>query len=401
MKNTLLIKNARVIKAHNIINGDVLISDGKILDISKGISVPGGVSQVIDAKDDYLSPGFIDMHVHGGGNSHFGDATEEAFKISSSTHLKYGTTSMLCTLSSSTRDALLQSVNIFNKLKGQETTLEGLPNLLGIHIEGPYFSDAERGAQNAAQLRLPNPDEYMQILEASPYIRKWSAACELPGALKFARDITSHNVIASIGHSDADYFDVLRALDYGYECITHFYSGCSSLHRVDAWRHAGVVEAGFILDELWVEVIADGCHLPEPFLKLIYKVKGAENICLVTDSIRAGGVKNAKDVYKNGSKFDASRFIVEDGVAFLPDKTCFAGSIATTNQLVRTMRDVAGVNIVEAVRMASLTPARKLRIDSSKGSIEIGKDADLVLFDNNVDVNCVIVMGKVVCEKVE
>ena len=395
----LLIKNARVIKPHNIVNADVLVEGGKIRDIGRNIIAPEGISHIIDAKNNYLSPGFIDMHVHGGGNFHFGDGTDEAFRAVTSTHLMYGTTSMLCTLTSSSTDELMRSVKIFNKYKIKEDMLEGFPNLLGIHIEGPYFSATERGAQNAAQLRLPDPNEYMQILEETPYIRKWSAACELPGALQFARDITERNVIASIGHSNADYYEVLKALDYGYESITHFYSGCSSLHRIGAWRHAGVVEAGLLLAELWVEVIADGCHLPEPFLKLIYKVKGAENICLVTDSIRAGGVENAHEIYKDGSKRDASHFIVEDNVAFVPEKTSFAGSVATTNRLVRTMRDIGGVNIVEAVRMASLTPARKLGVDRTKGSIEVGKDADLVLFDDNVDVNGVIVMGKIISLK--
>lgn len=388
-----IIRGAKVVFPCHSEYTDVLIRGGKIAAFGTRFGIEQ--AEVIDGHGKILTPGFIDMHVHGGDDCLFGDGVEESWIKVMKMHARHGTTTILPTISAASKEINYTSMDIFQKLKDRPRE-RTLPEMHGIHFEGPYFSGAERGAQNASMIRLPDPAEYLEMLEYSPYIKKWAAACEVPGALDFGREISRRGIIASIGHSDADFTQVQNAVEAGYSCITHFYSGCSSLRREHAWRRAGVVEAGYYFDSLWVEVIADGCHLPSPFLKLIYKLKGPENICLITDAIRAAGVENAEERYKFGSKKDHSGFIVEQGVAFLPDRSVFAGSIATSDRLVRTMVTKADVPICDAVRMASLTPAEKLGIAGTKGSIALGKDADLVLLNEQLFTEQVFILGETI-----
>lgn len=385
-----LFTNGKVVRTHRVERADVLVEDGKIVRVAPEIREEN--AERIDLGGKYLTPGFIDVHVHGGGDCLFSDATEEAYRKILTTHLAHGTTGILCTLSAVSLNTIFASLDVFNKMKEAPRDYT-LPELCGIHMEGPYFSAEQRGAQSAAQIRTPKPEEYMQIFERSPYIRKWASACELPGSKEFARELVKRGIIASIGHSAASLEQVREAIGWGFSCITHFYSGCSSLHRVGPWREAGVVEAGYLFDDLRVEMISDGCHLPEPFLKLIYKVKGPDSISAITDAIRAAGVPNAEEYYAEGSQKDSSQFVVRDGVAILPDNTAFAGSIATTDRLVRTLVNVADIPMYDAVRMTSMTPAKELGIDALKGSIDEGKDADLVVMSEDLYAEDVYVCG--------
>ena len=223
---------------------------------------------------------------------------------------------------------------------------------------------------------------------------RWAAAPELPGALEMGRALTARGVRMSMGHSDATFDEALRAYECGYTCVTHLYSACSSVRRINAYRHAGIVEAAFLLDGMTVEIIADGKHLPDSLLRLIYKIKGPDRICLITDGISAAGLENV-----SGEIYDQSihsKIIIEDQVAKMPDRSCFAGSVATTDRLVRTMHSLARVPMAEAVKMASATPARHLNIFDKKGSIAVGKDADLLFFDDDVRIRRVLVRGETV-----
>jgi N-acetylglucosamine-6-phosphate deacetylase len=205
--------------------------------------------------------------------------------------------------------------------------------------------------------------------------------------------LKAHQILPAIAHTDAVYEDVVKAFENGYTLATHFYSAMSGVTRRNAFRYAGVIESVYLMDEIDVEIIADGVHLPEPLLKLIYKIKGSERIALITDAMRAAGTQSQESIL--GSRENGLKVIVEDGVAKLPDRTSFAGSVATTNRLVRTMIQMADVPLVEAVRMMTLTPARIMKIDQHKGSITIGKDADVVLFDNDINIKTAIVKGEI------
>jgi N-acetylglucosamine-6-phosphate deacetylase len=231
-------------------------------------------------------------------------------------------------------------------------------------------------------------------MAASDDIVRWSLAPELPGALQFAKVLRERNILTAVAHSDAIYEEVLDAYDAGFTLATHLYSGMSTITRRNAFRYAGVVEAAYLIDGMDVEIIADGVHLPKSLLQFVYKFKGPDRTALCTDSMRGAGMPDGESIL--GSLEKGQRVIIEDGVAKLPDRTAFAGSVATTDRLVRTMIQVAGVPLVEAVRMMTLTPARIMRLDQHKGSISKGKDADLVLFDENINVSHTIVEGDVI-----
>ena len=206
------------------------------------------------------------------------------------------------------------------------------------------------------------------------------------------KELTKRGVLTAVGHSDAFFDDVMAVRSEGTNSITHFYSLTSTVRRKNAYRYAGTLEAGYLYDDIFVEVIADGCHLPKPLLQLIYKVKGEDRIMLITDGISASGVdeNDGKQYYSQMGK----PIVVEDGVAKVPSRECFAGSIATTDRLIRTMVNIAEVPLHSAVKMASLTPATYLGVADRKGSVEVGKDADLLIFDEGVNVKSVYVRGR-------
>ena len=350
--------------------------------------------EILDGNGRYICPGFVDLHVHGGGGADFRDSTRESYLRALNVHLHGGTTTILPTLSSARKDTLLKSIAVFNELKKEENTLEGIPHLAGMHLEGPYFSLEQAGAQNPEIIRNPDPAEYLQILEAAPYLRRWSIACELPGALELGRELFKRGISASIGHSNATTEQAITAYESGYDCVTHLYSSCSTLHRNGPYREGGVVEAAFLLEDLDVELIADGIHLPPLFLKMILRVKGEEHISLITDCIRPGGTEYIEGETAYDDLEKKHPIYLENHVAVMPDRKSFAGSISTTSNLVRTMVFKCGVDLPTAVRMASLNPAGKIGLSNRIGSIEVGKQADLLLLDPSLKVEKVLLCGQ-------
>lgn len=390
MDTKLKIFNGKIITPFRIIHGAVVIAGNKIAEVKEGdIDVPGAVA--IDAHGQYISPGFIDIHVHGGGGHDFMDGSVEAFLKIAETHAKYGTTSMLPTTLTAEKEELFKTLDLYRA--ANELNVSGA-QFLGIHLEGPYFAMNQRGAQDPRYIRNPDPAEYREILLRSPDIRRWSAAPELPGAIEFAHYVHSKGILVALAHTDAIYEEALIGFENGFTLATHFYSLMNGVTRKNAFRYAGTVECAYQLDEMDVEIIADGIHLPPSLLKLIYKLKGTDRIALITDSMRAAGMPPGESIL--GSLHDGLKVIVEDGVAKLPDRTSFAGSVATTDRLVRNMVNMAGVPLTDAVRMITTTPARILGIESHKGSLIMGKDADIVLFDENIQIQMTIVQGKII-----
>lgn len=381
--------NGRIIVHHRILEGfSVAIENGIITEISENLL---SSEKCIDLQGKYLAPGFIDLHTHGGGGHDFMDGSEEAFKCACLTHLCHGTTSIVPTTLTCLNSELFNFFKVYKKVKRE---WKNGPNLLGIHLEGPFFNQAQAGAQDPKFLQLPSEENYLPILDAGGSdIVRMSAAVELEGALELGKELKKRGIIASIGHSDATYEDVQKSLDAGYSFVTHLYSGMSALHRVGPYRVLGVVESAYLFDELKVEIISDGKHLPPELLRLIVKNKGIDNICLITDSMRGAGLGEGETV-KLGSLTNGQDSIIRDGVAMLPDFKSFAGSVCTTDRCVRTMYKMAGVQLCEAVQMITENPAKILKIDSRKGSIDKGKDADLVVFDEDINVSSVYVGGE-------
>ena len=382
------ITGGRIILPDGIVQGVLVIENGKIREISE--SVPAGAG-TIDAAGAYVSPGFIDMHTHGAGGSDFMDCTVEAYLKAARMHAVHGTTLLFPTTLTSTDELLFESASTYRKAvpENREGAAFG-----GMHLEGPYFSPVYAGAQDPRYLRNPRPEEYLKILDKCPDIVRWSFAPELDGASGFVAELHRRGIVASIAHTDATFAECDIAFKAGATHMTHFYSCMSTISRRNAFRYAGTIEYGYWQDGLTIEIIADGIHVPADLLRLILKIKGTGRISLVTDSMRAAGMPEGKSIL--GGLSDGQEVIVEDGVAKLMDRSAFAGSVATADRLVRTMINEAGCSVLQAVKMITENPARVMGIYGRKGSIEPGKDADIVIFDENVNVSRTIVNGKII-----
>lgn len=384
--------NGRIVKQEGIIeHGSVCVRDGIITAVADGGSLPADPDvEIIDVGGRYISPGFIDIHLHGGGGVDFMAADAQEVADCCRMHLRHGTTSLTPTTCSADHNRFLRAMDSISQ--AQRDMLAG-PHILGIHLEGPYFAMSQRGAQPANSIRNPDRSEYLEIIQRFNNVLRWSVAPELPGALEMARELIPRGVKMSIGHSDALFEEAIAAYECGYTTVTHLYSCTSTVRRVNAFRQAGIVEAAFLLDDMTVEIIADGCHLPASLLKLIYKIKGPDRICLVTDAISVAGLSDVRgEIY---SQSNDSMIVIEDDVAKLPDRSAFAGSIATSDRLVRTMITQAEVPLFQAVKMMTATPAKNIGIFDHKGSLAVGKDADIIVFDDNITVAAAMVGGKI------
>lgn len=368
--------------------GTVIIEDNKIVGVERGnIEVPD--AEEIDAAGCYISPGFIDLHTHGAGGSDFMDGTVEACLQIAHTHALHGTTLLYPTTLSATNEELFDFFEVYAQAKKQNWNGASFG---GLHLEGPYFAYNQRGAQDPRFLRNPEPKEYMEILDRCANISRWSLAPELPSAHAFAHELLRRGITPSIAHTDAIYEDILEAYKAGFHHITHFYSCMNGITRRNAYRYAGCIEAGYLIDGMTLEIIADNVHVPKPLMQLVAKIKGPENIALVTDSMRAAGMPEGRSLL--GSLHHGMEVIVEDGVAKLPDLTAFAGSVATADRLVRTMTSVAEQPLTAAVQMMTSTPARMAGLEHCKGRIAVGYDADIVLFNKDIRVTRTLVGGK-------
>lgn len=382
------------------------ISGGKVFinnQISTGPSVyfeNGIITEVTEASRPfdveiaacgrYVSPGFIDIHSHGGGGADFMDGTADAFLTAAAMHAKHGTTTLIPTATSGNLQETLAMEAAYRQALSKNTQGADMP---GLHFEGPYFAMNQRGAQDPRHLRNPEPQEYMQILEQCKHILRWSIAPELPGALDLGRELKRRGILAAIGHSDADAIEVEAAFESGYSHVTHLYSSMSTVHRIGAYRHAGVLEAAYLIDGMTVEIIADGRHLPKALLQFAYKFKGPEKTALITDSMRGAGMPDGPSML--GHHANGLEVIIEDGVAKLPDRLSFAGSVATFDTLVRCIVQLAQVPLMDAIQMACVTPARIMGFHD-RGAIAKGLRADLILFDEDIRVSHVLVGGRTV-----
>ena len=372
-----------------IINGKVLV-DGAFRETElyfdgKSIVGIGGTftyDRTLDARGNYVTAGFIDLHCHGGGGADFADGDRDGVCRAALTHLRHGTTTLFPTVISADFDVLEQAIRAI------EEAGQTLPNLGGIHLEGPYLSLAQTGAQNGKALRTPQPEEYDRIL-GHHRIARWDYAPELDGQFHFSQALLAAGTLPAAAHTDATCEEMEAAADRGCRLITHLYSCTSTIRREAGFRVAGVTEAAYLRDDICAELIADGCHLPHTLLRLAYKLKGPDRLALITDAMRAAGMEQTGQFEIGGVPC-----IVEDGVAKLMDRSGFAGSIATADRLVRTCA-AAGIPLADSVKMITQTPARIMGLEK-KGRLEAGFDADIVIFDENIGIKSVILQGEMV-----
>jgi len=267
--------------------------------------------------------------------------------------------------------------------------------ILGLHLEGPYFSKEQCGAQAPDVLCNPSDKKYKEFIEKYPLIKRWDLAPELDGAYEMAEYMSKKGVVSAVAHTDASFTKTTEAFDHA-TIATHLYSGMSNVRRVDGFRQGGAVEACLLDKRVFTEAICDGIHLPPELLKLIYKIKGSKKMCLVTDSMRGAAMPEGSKCML-GHKKRGTEVVVSNGVAWLPDKSSFAGSVATFDVLLRTAQKI-GIPIEKAVQMATEAPAKAMKL-KNKGFLKQGFDADIVIFDKNINILQTICNGNIAYKK--
>lgn len=366
---------------------NLYFEDGKIVAITAE-DLP--YDRVINAEGLYVAPGFIDIHTHGAGDYDFGDGSADDIRKASYAHAEHGTTAIYPTCTTTSTEGILQF--ILNVKEVMAENRPGMPYVAGSHLEGPYFSQSMRGAQNPAYIKSPVSEEYKRFIEAGEgTVRRISFAPELEGSPDLCDYLVENGVVAAFGHTEAIYEELIPVIRKGCKLATHLYSGMNLVTRRGPYRKLGAVETAFLEDDVTVEIIADGVHLPKELLQLIYKYKGSDKICLITDSMRGAGMPEGPTLL--GPKADNFECIIKDGVAMLPDMTAFAGSVATADRLIRVMHKEVGVSLPECIKMMCQMPAKTMGL-ADRGKLEAGCVADLVFFDDDINVKEVILQGE-------
>ncbi len=383
-----LFKNATLVLSSSTVSGWLITENGKISALGEGSFNENFDGEIIDCEGAYLSPGFIDTHIHGGANCDFMDAVPEEYEKIAAYHASNGVTTMLATTLAGDREETKKVLRTFNEVSKDIDCC----NLLGVHLEGPYFSPLQKGAQDPKYIKEPDMEEAEEYLSFG-CIKRWSVAPELTGAIEFGKYLSDKGIIVSVAHTDADYYTVKEASENGYSLMTHLYSGMSQARIRDGRRVGGAVEAGLLLDDLYVELISDGFHLTESVLQLILKCKGPDKIILTSDAMRGAGLPDGT-VTKLGSREKGQEVRIYGGVAHTMDGTAFAGSVASGNRLLKTILSNTTASLPEGVGMLTRNPAKILGIENEKGSLAVGFDADLVLFDKDINVIRVMNGGK-------
>ena len=378
------IKSSKIISEGRIFPGYIYYDSGKITAVTDA-ELP--FDEEYDAKDNYVSAGFIDIHTHGGGGYPFEGSVDDIVN-GVNFHLTHGTTSICPTISASPIDDMRRSLE---NVRCAMSDVRALANIIGAHLEGPYLSLAQTGAQAGACITFPVEKDYVSIVnEYKNALARWTYAPEHDEGARFAQCMRKAGVVTSAGHTNATYKDMKAALDAGCALVTHLYSCTSTVTRKQGFRSLGVIESTFLEDGITAEIIADGKHLPPELIRMIYKIKGNDGIVAVTDSLSLAGT----DV-KSG-RMSQTDFIIEDGVCKLLDRSAFAGSIATADVLLRVLTGEACIPIANAIKLITVNPARVMGL-SDKGELTPGKDADIVVFDDDVCIKAVFVGGEKVC----
>lgn len=384
----LVIKNVRMIP-EGVADKCVLVENGKILALENN-DVFAQDAQVLDGRGMYLAPGFIDLHVHGGGGYSLMTGKAEDVVNMCRAHLLEGTTAILPTTLASPMPVLLHAIDGVKAAFDQYT--EG--TILGVHLEGPFLSPEQTGAQSPDAISLPDMEKAKQLLERwAGGIKMMGVAPELDGAMTVGDYLAEQGVVGSCAHTNATYADMQLAADHGYSDITHLFSCCSTIKRVQGYRVSGVIEAALEMEHWTTQFIGDLRHLPPELIRLIYKCKGAQKAYLVTDGLEFSAAELEEGV--SYVQVNGMETVYEDGVMKLPHRQAFAGSVATMGKMVKNMVDHVGISLRDAVRMATETPANVLGL-RKKGKIAAGYDADLVLMDDQYRVRAVISKGSIV-----
>ncbi|MBN1316549.1 MAG: N-acetylglucosamine-6-phosphate deacetylase [Anaerolineales bacterium] len=387
---SIIIRNARVIKPDcSVVLGGVKIIGGKIDSIITNESKDIDVYRVIDAQGHYLAPGFIDIHVHGGNGADFMDCSKEAFETITQFYATRGVTSLQATITAAPIEEILRFLQVLRNWN--HSGPHGGARILGAHLEGPFLNPEQCGAQPIDYLDSPNSESVERILEYADVITEVTLAPELSGAPGLIRRLVNTGILVSAGHSQSREKDVIAAIKAGLSHTTHLFSTMSTVIREGPWRIPGLLETSLVYDELSAEIISDGKHLPATLMRLAYKCKGPDKLCLVSDAMRGAGRPEGESFTLAGKSV-----IVADGVAMLADRSAFAASITPLDKALHIAIESLDLSVEQATSLVTKNPARIFGIETSKGTIEPGKDADLVVFDRNIRIWMTIIGGKIV-----
>lgn len=385
----IVITNGKVVGSRSILENHCVVIEG---DIIKQIAPAAQTlwpqdAVVFDVGGAFVAPGFVDIHIHGALGRDTMEASVETLAQIAKFHATGGTTAMTPSIVADSTEKMTAALDAVQQAIGRDF---GGAQILGAHMEGPYLNKCKCGALPPAYCRLPDPTEYLPWLNREGLITHMTFAPEQPGAMELIDALLEREIVPCGGHTDATSDEIVAALDRGICHATHLFNAMSTVTKKGAFRAAGAVEAFLADDRALVEVIADGKHIPAMLLKLTVKAKGVDGVCIITDATAGAGLPE-------GAEFNVglTRGIVRDGVGMLPDGSAMAGSSSTMISVVQKMIKLTGVSVVDAVRMASLNPARALSLSGRKGSLEPRKDADIVVFSPSFEVQMTIVGGRV------
>ena len=364
------IKSTQIVTPTGVIAGFVYFENEKITYVGENGALP--FDHEIDAGSHYVLPGMIDTHVHGACGFDFCEADVEGILRAVEHHVRHGATTLFPTVTSSNFERTYKALENVEKAM---TDPRGAA-IAGVHLEGPYLSPAQSGAQDKSLITPPVPGDYEKLIDRfGAIIKRWDYAPERDEGGVFAAYLQGHGILPSAGHTDAIYDDMCVAREHGCRLITHFYSCTSTITRDKGFRRLGVLECGYLWDDMYIEIIADGKHLPPELLQLIFKLKPHDKILLVSDALKVTG----EDAL--ASSVGTTPCIIEDGVCKLLDRSAFAGSIATADRLLRTVVREAGLPLADAVRMGATNPAALMSLN--KGALAAGLDADILITDED------------------
>jgi len=382
----IAITNGRLVLPHALVTDrTLLLKNGRVA----GFAMPdqvGSEFERLDAGGRLVTPGLVDIHTHGALGRSFNEPDEAAWETIAAENLRHGVTSLLATLGAAPMDQLIACLALAREWTRKPHSGS---QVLGVHSEGPFLSMGQKGAQPPRGIQSLEDDAAKHLLAYADVLTILTYAPEIPGALELTDQLRELGIVAAAGHSSAYDSDVLAAYEHGLRHTVHVWSSQSSMIRQGPWRKPGLLEATLTMDGLTAEMISDNRHLPPTLMKLAYRCKGADRLCAISDASSAAG-------FPDGTRFDSDGLECEvvDGVAVLVDQTAFAGSTTFLGQMIPILTDVIGIPLVEAIRMASLTPAKVIHADHAKGSLETGKDADLVIFEPDFRVWRVMTAGE-------
>jgi N-acetylglucosamine-6-phosphate deacetylase len=396
-------KNSGV-QEYAVLNGTVVLPDrlledgmvrwkgSSIVSVGKRRRLPKSVTQ-IDADGGFISPGFIDIHVHGGNGADFMDGTPDAVQTACEAHARHGTTTIYPTTTTGSFKSLMAMIQASATVR-KKSENSFVPNIAGVHLYGPYFAEDKVGCHSKDGCRPPKLSEYEKYF-ATKMIRIATCAAELPGASDFYALARRNKCLVTCGHSNSSWSEMQTAFNAGMRHVDHFWCAMSSVpsmrQRFNVPMQASMAEFVLMNREMSTEVIADGCHLAPELLEFAYRMKGASRLCLVTDCNRALDMPPGEYIF--GHSTEGSIFHSDGRVGWAPNGS-LASSIVGMGHMVRHMKASTSASLPDVIRMASLTPAERTGIARQTGSLEAGKRADLLILDSKLAVRKVIIRGQ-------